>query len=151
MGNKHFIMKVAKIITIATGTNAFSLSQWFQSYDYEATTGEMTTSTGDYATEGWTTTASTTTEELTTTLEPESTSTTTTDGDYTTPDITTTTATSTEIVSTTKVPSSDLGPTIMIDVIDCTDNEKSEDPVDGNDGGWQTWICQYLPSFVPGC
>merc|ERR1712131_495392 len=92
------------------------------------------TSTGDYATEGWTTTASTTTEELTTTLEPESTSTTTT-----------------EIVSATKVPSSDLGPTIMIDVIDCTDNEKSEDPVDGNDGGWHTWICQYLPSFVPGC
>ena len=121
-------MKVAKIITIATGANAFSLSQWFQSYD-----------------------ASTTTEELTTTLEPESTLTTTTDGEYTPPDITTTTATSTEIVSTTKVPSSDLGPTIMIDVIDCTDNEKSEDPVDGNDGGWQTWICQYLPSFVPGC
>ena len=144
-------MKVAKIITIATGANAFSLSQWVHSNDYESTTGEMTTSTGDYATEGWTTTASTTTEELTTTLEPESTSTTTTDGDYTTPDITTTTATSTEIVSTTKVPSSDLGPTIMIDVIDCTDNEKSEDPVDGNDDGWLNWMWQYLQCSITEC
>ena len=116
-------MKVAKIITIGTGANAFSLSQWIHCNDYDY---GLTTTTGDYATEGWTTTASTTTEELTTTLEPESTLTTTTDGEYTPPDITTTTMTSTELTSTTHVPSSDLGPTIATDVNDSDDDEKSE-------------------------
>jgi len=113
-------MKVIKIITIATGANAFSISQWILNVnDYD-----LTTTTGDYATEGWTTTASTTTEEITTTSEPESTLTTTTDGEYTLPDISTTTMTSTELTTMTKVPSIDLGPTIMIDVIDCADNGK---------------------------
>merc|ERR1711893_440985 len=73
-------------------------------------------------------------EELTNTLTtttdgyapPRSTLTTTTDGEYTPPDITTTTMTSTELTSTTRVPSSDLGPTIAIDVIDSGDDEKSE-------------------------
>merc|ERR1712226_793398 len=87
-----------------------------------------TTTTGDYATEGWTTTASTTTEELTTTLEPGTTLTTTTDGEYTPPDITTTTIPSTELTSTTNTPSSDLGPVITVDVIDCVDKDKNEDP-----------------------
>merc|ERR1711937_585721 len=50
------------------------------------------------------TTASTTTEELTATLEPESTYSTTTDGNYTPPDSVTTTMTSTELTSTTKNP-----------------------------------------------
>lgn len=132
-------MKIAKIITIAAGANAFS----FHHFDFEICTENCsyscdyydcsTTTTTDYGTEGWTTTASTTTEELTTTLTtttdgyapPRSTLTTTTDGEYTLPDITTT-MTSTELTSTTHVPSSDLGPTIVIDVIDSDDDEKSE-------------------------
>merc|ERR1719150_1812322 len=92
-------MKIVKILTITTGANAFSLPQWFQSFDNDYDL--PTTTTGDYATEGWTTTASTTTEELTTTLEPGTTLTTTTDGEYTPPDITTTTIPSTELTSTT--------------------------------------------------
>merc|ERR1711937_102192 len=43
-------------------------------------------------------------EELTTTLEPESTYSTTTDANYTPPDSVTTTMTSTELTSTTKNP-----------------------------------------------
>ena len=57
--------------------------------------------------------------------------TTTTDGEYTPPDITTTTMTSTELTSTTNISSSDLGPTIMIDVIDSDDDEKSESLIGG--------------------
>ena len=138
-------MKIAKIITIAAGTNAFS----FHHFDFEICTENCsyscdyydcsTTTTADYGTEGWSTTASTTTEELTTTLTtttdgyapPRSTLTTTTDGEYTPPDITTTTMTSTELTSTTNISSSDLGPTIMIDVIDSDDDEKSESLIGG--------------------
>merc|ERR1719392_466953 len=82
-------MKIVKIITITTSANAFFIPQWLQNdNDLTTTTATTTTTfdndcdccdydlptttTGDYATEGWTTTASTTTEKLTTTLEPES-------------------------------------------------------------------------------
>merc|ERR1712062_216811 len=99
---------------------------WFQSFDNDYDL--PTTTTGDYTTEGWTTTASTTTEELTTTLEPGTTLTTTTDGEYTPPDITTTTIPSTELTSTTNTPSSDLGPVITVDVIDCPTKIKMKIP-----------------------
>merc|ERR1712157_405596 len=109
---------------------------------------DLPTTTGDYATEGWTTTASTTTEELTTTLEPETTLTTTTDGEYTPPDITTTAITSTEFTSTTNSPSSDLGPVITVDVIDCADNDKNEDPLDEPVGEWWSWSS--IPCYITG-
>merc|ERR1711953_720226 len=96
-------------------------SLWFQNFDNDYDL--PTTTTGDYATEGWTTTASTTSE-------PGTTLTTTTDGEYTPPDITTTTIASTELTSTTNTPSSDLGPVITVDVIDCADKDKNEDPLD---------------------
>merc|ERR1719383_1694395 len=121
-------MKIAKVITIAAGTNAFSIPQWFHSNDYEY---GLTTTTGDYATEGWTTTAS--------------------DGEYTPPDITTTTMTSTELSSTTLVPSNDLGPTIVIDVIDCDDDEKSESSIGEIVGDWWTTAWQSLPCYITGC
>merc|ERR1712134_92400 len=112
------------------------IPQWLQNdNDYDCN-DLPTTTTGDYATEGWTTTASTTTEELTTTLEPESMLTTTTDGEYTPPDITTTTIASTELTSTTNTPSSDLGPVITVDVIDCADKDKNEDLMDEPVGEW---------------
>merc|ERR1711990_1270837 len=100
MGSKQNKMKIVKILTITTGANAFSLPEWFQNFDNDYDL--PTTTTGDYATEGWattarSTTASTTTEELTTTLDPGSALTTTTDGEYTPPDITTTTIPSTEL------------------------------------------------------
>merc|ERR1712134_179922 len=120
-------------LTITTDAYAFSLPQWFQNIDNDY---DLPTTTGDYATEGWTTTASTTTEELTTTLEPESMLTTTTDGEYTPPDITTTTIASTELTSTTNTPSSDLGPVITVDVIDCADKDKNEDLMDEPVGEW---------------
>jgi hypothetical protein len=106
---------------------------------------ELTTTTGDYATERWSSTVSTTTEELTTTSEPESTLSTTTDGEYTPPDYTTTSMPSTELTSTTNVPSSDLGPTITIDVIDdCADDEKTDSPMDHNVGGWWSEAYEYV-------
>ena len=138
-------MKIVKILTIATGVNARSIFQWFQNYDNDYDL--PTTTTGDYATEGWTTTASTTTEELTTTLEPESMLTTTTDGEYTPPDITTTTIASTELTSTTNTPSSDLGPVIT----DCADKDKNEDPLDEPVGGWWSAAWSYLPCYITGC
>merc|ERR1712012_1502488 len=137
-------MKIAKVITIAAGANAFSIPQWFHRNDYEY---GLTTTTGNYATEGWTTTASTTTEELTTTLEPESTLTTTTDGEYTPPDITTTTMTSTELTSTTLVPSNDLGPIITIDVIESGDEEKTGDNPDEIVGNWWSNAYSYISDF----
>merc|ERR1711990_1315773 len=124
---------------ITTGANAFSLPEWFQSFDNDYDL--PTTTTGDYATEGWTTTASTTTEELTTT----------TDGEYTPPDITTTTIASTELTSTTNTPSSDLGPVITVDVIDCADKDKNEDPLDDPVGGWWSAALSYLPCYITGC
>ena len=142
-------MKLVKILTIATGANARSIFQWFQNYDNDYDL--PTTTTGDYATEGWTTTASTTTEELTTTLEPWSTLTTTTDGEYAPPDITTTTIASTELTSTTNTPSSDLGPVITVDVIDCADKDKNEDPLDEPVGGWWSAAWSYLPCYITGC
>ena len=128
-------MKIVNILTITTGANAYLIPQLFN-FDYDL----PTTTTGDYATQGWITTASTTTEELTTTLEPETTLTTTTDGEYTPPDITTTTMTQTELIATTNSPSSDLGPIIADDAIDCAD-KITEDPIDEPVGGW--WTAAY--------
>merc|ERR1719461_1011811 len=149
-------MKIIKILTISTGANAFLIPQWFQN-DNDLTTTTFdndydcydlpTTTTGDYATEGWTTTASTTTEKLTTTLEPESKLTTTTDGEYTPPDITTTTMTSTELTSTTNTPSSDLGPIITIAVIESADEEKTGDTPDEIVGNWWSNAYSYISDF----
>ena len=138
-------MKIVKILTITTGANAFFIPQWLQN-DYDCN-DLPTTTTGDYATEGWTTTASTTTEELTTTLEPESTFSTTTDGEYTPPDITTTTMTSTELTSTTNTPSSDLGPIITIAVIESADEEKTGDTPDEIVGDWWSNAYSYISHF----
>merc|ERR1719158_2531761 len=153
-------MKIVKILTISTGANAFLIPQWFQNdndlttttttfgNDYDCNDYDLpTTTTGDYATQGWTTTASTTTEELTTTLEPESMLTTTTDGEYTPPDITTTTMTSTELTSTTNSPSSDLGPIVTIDVIESADEEKTGDNPDEIVGGWLSDAYSYISYF----
>merc|ERR1719414_1918641 len=155
-------MKIVKILTITTGANAFFIPQWLQN-DNDLTTATATTTfdndcdccdydlptttTGDYATQGWTTTASTTTEKLTTTLEPESTFSTTTDGEYTPPDITTTTMTSTELKSTTNTPSSDLGPIITIDVIESADEEKTGDNPDEIVGDWWSNAYSYISDF----
>merc|ERR1719379_2474177 len=125
-------MKIVKILAITTAANARSLPQWLQNID------------NDYDYDLPTTTSSTTTEELTTTLEPETTLTTTTDGEYTPPDITTTTITSTELTSTTNTPSSDLGPTINIDVIESADEEKTGDNPDEIVGGWWSDAYSYI-------
>merc|ERR1712025_88216 len=113
---KNRKMKIAKILTVATCTNAASIHHLFGFESDPTTTTVSTTSTIETTTETTTTTfpvcdccdddttASTTTEELTTTLEPESTYSTTTDGNYTPPDSVTTTMTSTELTSTTKNP-----------------------------------------------
>merc|ERR1719394_220597 len=130
-------MKIVKILTITTAANARSLPQWLQNIDHEPEYDLPTT------------TSSTTTEELTTTLEPESMLTTTTDGEYTPPDITTTTITSTELTSTTNIPSSDLGPVITVDVIDCADNDKNEDPLDEPVGDWWSSLSS-IPCYITG-
>ena len=156
-------MKIVKILTITTSAKAFFIPQWLQN-DNDLTTTTTTatatfdndydcndlptTTTGDYATQGWTTTASTTTEELTTTLEPESMLTTTTDGEYTPPDITTTTMTSTELTSTTNTPSSDLGPIITIDVIESADEEKTGNNPDEIVGSWLSDAYSYISNFL---
>ena len=101
-------MKIARILTVTTCTNAASIRHFFGFESEPTTTTMSTTTTGslplmcDCCDDD--TTASTTTEELTTTLEPESTYSTTTDGNYTPPDVTTTTMTSTELTSMTKNP-----------------------------------------------
>merc|ERR1719515_57175 len=140
-------MKIVKILTITTSANAFFIPQWLQNdNDYDCN-DLPTTTTGDYATQGWTTTASTITEKLTTTLEPESMLTTTTDGEYTPPDITTTTMTSTELTSTTNTPSSDLGPIITIAVIESNGEEKTGDNPDEIVGGWLSNAYSYISDF----
>merc|ERR1712203_107155 len=109
---KNRKMKIAKILTVATCTNAASIHRLFGFDSDPTTTTVPTTSTTETSTTTFPlcdccdgdTTASTTTEELTTTLEPESTYSTTTDGNYTPPDSITTTMTSTELTSTTKNP-----------------------------------------------
>ena len=97
-------MKIVHILTITTGANAWSFGRWvndeyvFDDYVNRNHVG----CNHDYCGYGdVTTTVSTNTEELTTTLEPDSMLTTTTDGEYTPPDIKTTTMTSTELTSAT--------------------------------------------------
>merc|ERR1719410_3065589 len=95
-------MKIVHILTITTGANAWSFGRW-ENGEYvfdEYVNRNHVGCNHDYCGYGdVTTTASTNTEELTTTLEPESMLTTTTAGEYTPPDIKTTIVTSTELTS----------------------------------------------------
>ena len=116
-------MKIVKIITIATGANAFILPDWLYTYDGETS--------GDY-------------DDM---IVCDFGLTTTTDGDFTLPDVTTTMA-PTELISTTNTPSSDLGPIITIDVIDDSDKDKTDDVIDESDGSWWSATLSALSSFA---
>ena len=127
-------MKIVKIITIATGANAFILPEWSYTYDGETSGDYDDMIICDFG--------------LTTTLEPESLLTKTIDGEFTLPDLTTTTMAPTELISTTNTPSSELGPIITIDVIDDTDKDKTDDVIDEPDGGWWSATMSALSSFA---
>merc|ERR1712003_299222 len=105
-------MKIIQILTITIGANAWSFGRWENDEYVLPTVGDYDCNR-DYCAYGdVTTTASTNTEELTTTLEPESMLTTTTDGEYTPPDIKTTTMTSTELTSATNT--ADVGDDVLV-------------------------------------
>ena len=127
-------MKIVKIITIASGANAFILPEWSYTYDGETSGDYDDMIIYDFG--------------LTTTLEPESLLTKTIDGEFTLPDLQTTTMAPTELMFTASLPSSDLGPIITIDIIDDSDKDKTCDVIDESDGGWWSATLSALSSFA---